>query len=125
MSGTVDGMHPKDVLGRYGEQIAARCLADAGMEIIETNWRCARGEIDILARDGGTLVICEVKTRSSVAFGDPAEAVNRAKSLRLRCLASLWLNAQSDHFEALRFDVISVLTRPNRPALVRHLRSAF
>ncbi|MDQ1732351.1 MAG: putative endonuclease [Pseudonocardiales bacterium] len=118
-------MHSKDVLGRYGEQIAAHCLADAGLQILETNWRCARGEIDILARDGATLVICEVKTRSSVAFGDPAEAVSRAKSQRLRTLATMWLSGQSDHFDALRFDVVSVLTRANRPALVRHLRSAF
>ena len=50
-------------LGRYGENLAARHLSDAGLRVLERNWRCREGEIDIVARDGRTLVFCEVKTR--------------------------------------------------------------
>jgi putative endonuclease len=118
-------MHFKDVLGRYGEAIAARCLTDSGHRLIETNWRCGRGEIDIIAADGRTLVICEVKTRTSLAFGEPAEAVDEAKSRRLRLLATQWLAEHPGGWESIRFDVVSVLRRAHGPAQVRHLRAAF
>ena len=118
-------MHFKDALGRYGEAIAARCLTDTGHRLIETNWRCDRGEIDIIAAEGRTLVICEVKTRTSLAFGEPAEAVDEAKSRRLRLLASRWLAEHPGGWDSIRFDVVSVLRRPHGPAQVRHLRAAF
>ena len=117
-------MHFKDALGRYGEAIAARCLIDTGHRLIETNWRCARGEIDIIAADGSTLVICEVKTRSSLAFGEPAEAVGEAKARRLRLLAAQWLAEHPGSWESIGFDVVSVLRRARGPAQVRHLRAA-
>jgi putative endonuclease len=109
-------------LGQYGERLAARCLIDAGFEVLETNWRCARGEIDIIARDGATLVICEVKTRSSTAYGDPAEAVGRVKSQRLRGLSLQWLADHPGRWEAVRFDVVAVLKGGPGPAQIRHLR---
>jgi putative endonuclease len=112
-------------LGRYGEAIAARCLTDSGHRVIETNWRCARGEIDIIAAHGRTLVICEVKTRSSLAFGHPAEAVDPAKSQRLRLLASQWMTEHPGGWDSIRFDVVAVLRGPDGPAQVRHLRAAF
>lgn len=115
----------KDALGRYGEAIAARCLTDSGHRLIEVNWRCARGEIDIIAADGPTLVICEVKTRSSLAFGEPAEAIGEAKARRLRLLAAQWLAEHPGGWESIRFDVVSVLRRACGPAQVRHLRAAF
>lgn len=118
-------MQLKDALGRYGEAIAARCLTDSGHRVIETNWRCGRGEIDIIAADGRTLVICEVKTRSSMAFGHPAEAIDQAKSQRLRLLASQWLAEHPGGWDAIRFDVVAVLRRASGPAQVRHLRAAF
>jgi putative endonuclease len=118
-------MLAKDAIGRYGERVAARCLRDAGFEVIDTNWRCPRGEIDIVAADGRTLVICEVKTRSSVAFGDPAEAVGFVKSARLRRLGTQWLADHPGAWDEIRFDVVSVLRRPGLPAQVRHLRGAF
>jgi putative endonuclease len=117
-------MRGKDALGRYGERVAARCLTDAGFEIIETNWRHARGELDIVARDGAVLVICEVKTRSSVAYGDPAEAVGTTKSNRLRSLGLQWLAEHPGQWEAIRFDVVSVLKRGTAPAQIRHVRGA-
>jgi putative endonuclease len=119
------GMRAKDAIGKYGERVAARCLRDSGLEVIETNWRCRLGEIDIVAREGCTLVICEVKTRSSVAFGDPAEAVGHVKSTRLRSLGLQWLADHPGGWNEIRFDVVSVLCRPTGPAQVRHLRGAF
>jgi putative endonuclease len=118
-------MHAKDALGKYGERIAARCLRDAGFDVLETNWRCPRGEIDIVAADGRTLVICEVKTRSSVAFGDPAEAVGFVKAARLRTLGVQWMTDHPGGWDEIRFDVVSVLRRGSGPAQVRHLRGAF
>src|SRR5919107_1556136 len=90
----VTSTHSKDALGRYGEAIAARCLTDSGHRLIEVNWRCARGEIDIIAADGRTLVICEVKTRSSLAFGEPAEAVDEAKSRRVGLAGRPWVGGE-------------------------------
>ena len=90
-------MRVKDAVGRYGEQCAADHLAAAGLEILARNWRCRAGELDIVARDGSQLVFVEVKTRSSLAFGTPAEAVDR-RSRRVsgssRCGGS-WLSASS------------------------------
>jgi putative endonuclease len=115
----------KDAVGRYGEEVAARHLEAAGLTILDRNWRCAEGEIDIVAADGETLVVCEVKTRSGLAFGDPAEAVIAAKSARLRRLALRWLAAHQVGWRALRFDVVTVLRRADGGPLVRHLRGAF
>jgi putative endonuclease len=118
-------MHLKNALGRYGERVAARCLTDAGYLVLDTNWRCPRGEIDIVASVGATLVICEVKTRSSVRFGDPAEAVGFVKANRLRSLGLQWLSDHPGNWESVRFDVVSVLRCGPGPAQVRHLRGAF
>lgn len=113
-------------LGRYGEKLAGVFLREQGMQILDTNWRCARGEIDIVARDGRTLVFCEVKTRRSTAFGEPLEAVDARKSRRLRLLGTSWTESHPGGWEALRFDVIGILLRPGRvPAQLRHVRDAF
>jgi putative endonuclease len=112
----------KDGIGQYGERVAARHLTDAGLEIVERNWRCSFGELDLVARDGPVVVFAEVKTRSSEAFGDPAEAVDQVKAARLRRLAGLWLEAHGmDHAE-VRFDVVSVLRARSGPAQVDHFR---
>ena len=111
------------LLGDYGERLACRYLTDIGFTILERNWRCARGEIDIVAVDGSCLVICEVKTRSSAAFGAPFEAVTPTKARRLRRLAGLWLSqTERRPGHDVRIDVISIL-RPegSRPRL-EHLR---
>ena len=115
----------KSAIGRFGEELAARHLEGAGLEILSRNWRCAEGEIDIVAREGGTLVICEVKTRSGTAFGDPAEAVTPPKAARLRRLSLRWLAAHGLGWRDLRFDVVTVLRRPDGDPVVRHLRGAF
>src|SRR3954463_14175263 len=102
-------MKVKDALGRFGEDVAARHLERAGLVLVERNWRCREGEIDIVAVDGHVLVFCEVKTRSTAAFGSPAEAVSPAKLQRLRRLAALWLADHPGGWADLRFDVVAVL----------------
>ena len=114
-------MRAKDALGLMGEDLAAKHLAGAGLVVIERNWRCREGEIDILARDGDVLVVCEVKTRSSIAYGTPAEAVNYRKAARLRRRAALWLQGATDHFESIRFDVIAVLRQADGSYDLQHL----
>jgi putative endonuclease len=115
-------MRAKDAVGRYGEDVAARHLVDAGMTIVERNWRCAAGEIDIVARDGRTLVVCEVKTRSSDAFGSPFEAITPGKAARLHRLAFLWVAARGVSGAEIRIDVVGVLRGQSGAALVEHRR---
>lgn len=96
-------------LGRYGENLAAAHLQSLGMVVLERNYRCRFGEIDIVARDGATLVICEVKTRSNVLHGTPLEAITGQKAARLRRLASHWLAEHDVNPPSVRIDVVSVL----------------
>ena len=122
-----DGRHVSTTieLGSLGESIAATYLTDAGLRLLDRNWRCREGELDIVAREGDALVFCEVKTRRGIGFGHPVEAVTAAKQRRLRTLAQRWLAGHDEHASELRFDVVGVLVRPSRPALVTHLRAAF
>ena len=118
-------MSATNELGRRGEEIAAAYLTRAGARVLDRNWRCREGELDIVAREGTALVFCEVKTRRGTGFGHPVEAVDRSKQRRLRVLAQRWLAAHDEHAPDLRFDVVGVLFRPSRPPLVSHLRAAF
>ena len=126
----------RGALGRYGEDVAARHLVAAGLTLLARNWRCRDGEVDIVAREGDVLVVCEVKTRRDVGFGTPLDAVTPAKAVRLRRLAARWLADQRDSvaegaaaesggYAEIRFDVISVLRPRTGPAVVEHLRGAF
>jgi putative endonuclease len=118
-------MRVKDAVGRYGEDLAADHLCAAGLQIIARNWRCPDGELDIIALDGEVLVFVEVKTRSSAAFGSPAEAVGHAKAARLRRLALRWLEEQrreSAFWPLLRFDVIAVVRLSPGGPQITHLQ---
>ncbi len=106
-------------LGQTGETYAAQWLQKRGYAILERNWRAAypmRGEIDIIARDGATLVIVEVKTRTTQHCGHPSEAVTPRKLTQLRRLAAAWLTHAGVRPRELRFDVISVLAPSDRYA---------
>lgn len=100
--------------GRYGEDLAHGYLHRLGWEVLERNWRCARGEIDIVARetlpDGKhCLVFVEVKCRRGRGYGDPLEAVTHAKVRKLVELSQLWLREHSVHASQIRIDAIGVL----------------
>ncbi|QBI18964.1 YraN family protein [Egibacter rhizosphaerae] len=99
-------------LGRIGERMATRHLQDAGLEVLDRNWRCpddeVRGEIDLVARDGETLVVCEVKTRRRGDDGEPLVAVDARKARRLRRLAAAWLAQDDRSWPGVRIDAIAV-----------------
>ncbi|GLW04929.1 UPF0102 protein [Microtetraspora sp. NBRC 13810] len=115
-------MAAKDELGRTGEQVAVEFLRARGMQILDRNWRCREGEIDVVARDGRALVMVEVKTRSGRTHGTALEAVSRAKLARLHVLAGRWLAAGGrGRFEAVRFDVVA-LERFGGRFSIRHVR---
>ncbi len=115
-------MNSKDVLGRDGEQIAADYLERAGLRILDRNWRCAEGEIDIVAAERRVLVVCEVKTRSGTRYGSPLEAITPRKRARLRRLAIRWLVAHGVLFDEVRIDVVGLLRDHTDHYLIEHVR---
>ncbi|MBG0812879.1 YraN family protein [Planomonospora sp. ID82291] len=112
-------MAAKDELGRRGEQLAADYLRAHGMQILDRNWRCRAGEIDVVARDGRALVVVEVKTRSGRTHGTAFEAVTGAKLARLRGLAAQWLDGRCERFDSVRVDVVA-LERFAGEFVIRH-----
>jgi putative endonuclease len=92
------------------------------MTVLARNWTCELGEVDLIAVDGDTLVICEVKTRRGLDYGSPVESVTWRKLARLRRLAARWLHDSGRTASEVRIDVIGVLLRPKGAALVDHLR---
>ena len=112
----------KTQLGRYGETCAARFLTrDLGMVLLDRNWRSEHGEIDLVLRDGRVLVICEVKTRSTLKFGDPLEAVTQQKTERLKVLAAAWCERQSLRVSDLRIDLVGVLLDGDGATRIEHV----
>ncbi len=118
-------MAAKDILGARGEDIAAAALTAAGMLVIDRNWRCAQGEIDIVAIDGVDTVFIEVKTRSSVQFGHPFEAITAQKLARLRRLAAAWCEAHPGNYDRIRVDAIAVIVPVVGEPTVEHLKRVF
>ncbi len=115
-------MNAKDALGKRGEDLAAEYLERSGMRILDRNWRCADGEIDIVATERGVLVVCEVKTRSGAGYGTPLEAITRAKRTRLRRLAARWLIAYGVLFDEVRIDVVGLVRDGSGEYLIEHAR---
>ncbi len=101
--------HARQALGASGEDAVAAWYVERGYEVMVRNWRCRAGELDLIVRRGRTFVFCEVKTRSSAAFGAPVEAVSRDKQVRVRHLAARWLEDAPTRATDIRFDVASVL----------------
>jgi putative endonuclease len=107
-----------------GEDAAASVLERSGLRIVDRNFRCADGEIDLVARRGRLLVFCEVKSRRTARWGDPSEAVHHVKQNRLRRLAAAWMTLHRPGDVDVRFDVVSVIVRGER-ITARHLPDAF
>ncbi|MEY2849868.1 MAG: hypothetical protein RI885_2535 [Actinomycetota bacterium] len=118
-------MAAKDDLGRRGETLAADYLRLQGYEIVECNWRCPLGEVDIVASVGGVTVFVEVKTRSSVAYGHPLEAITPVKLARLRRLAGEWCVQHPSDSRRIRIDAIAVVAPRGGEPVVQHLERVF
>ena len=118
-------MAAKDELGKKGEALAADFLAEAGMQVVERNWRCSQGEIDLVVRDGDELVFVEVKTRSSLGFGHPLEAITVAKLARLRRLAGAWCAAHPGERGLVRIDAVAVVAPTFGAVMVEHVKRVF
>lgn len=101
-------MDPRRSLGNRGETAAAAWYEDHGYQVLARNWRCRQGEIDLIVRRDHVVAFCEVKTRSSTAFGLPVEAVTRQKRARIRHIAARWLEDAPVRPGVIRFDVASV-----------------
>ena len=114
-------MRAKDQLGLDGEAAASVHLERAGMRIVDRRWRCAHGELDLVAVDGDTFVFVEVKTRRGLAYGHPFEAITPLKVRRLRTLAGLWLEATGQR-GPVRMDAVGVIAPRSGSWRVEHLR---
>jgi putative endonuclease len=116
------GPTPRQRLGARGEALAAQALTTAGYRVITPDVRSPSGQIDILAEEGGDLVFVEVKTRSSTAFGVPAEAVTPAKQRHLIAAAQEYLARHELPDHPWRIDVVSILMIDGKPEIeiIRH-----
>ncbi len=109
-------------LGKEGEEIAANFLKKKGMKILERNFRTPYGEIDIISNKNGKLHFVEVKTRRSVKFGKPFEAVNRTKIRHITHSAEFYMNGRETDFE---IDVISVLIGKEGEKKIEYIENIF
>ncbi len=115
-------MATRQEIGRHGEDLAAAYVAECGWRVLDRNWRSGTvGELDLVALDGDELVAVEVKTRSSAAFGHPAEAVTADKVARLRRLTAQWLRTHDLRPASVRIDVLAIVLAPGRPPRIDHL----
>ena len=111
------------LLGTHGEDRVAAHLERLGWQLLARNWRCRRGEIDLIARDpDGVVAVIEVKSRSGLGFGTPLEAVTPAKVRRLRGLAGEWLASQDGPVGRVRLDAVGVLVYPDGTVSFDHVR---
>lgn len=123
----MDGSQREDDRGRvgtFGESVAVRALKNAGYKILDINYRCKLGEIDVIAREGGTLVFVEVKARRSNRFGNPKMAVTQKKQRKVSMVALEYLKRNGISDEKARFDVVAVSLRSSQPD-VEIIRNAF
>ena len=118
------GDRSKQARGRWGEDRACALLRRTDHEILDRNWRSperhVRGELDIVASSGPTIVFCEVKARRQTSFGGAAAAVDHRKQEQIRTLAESWLRVNDVRYDGVRFDVIAI-----DGVRIDHLESAF
>jgi putative endonuclease len=114
----------KQVLGREGERVAEQFLKQKGFKIVERNYRCAAGELDLIVLDKRVVVFVEVKTRTGLGFGTPLEAVAYHKQQKMIQAAQYFLSEKGLHQRDARFDVVGV-SWPGREPVVEHIENAF
>jgi putative endonuclease len=114
-------------IGRQGEDLACAELVRQGMQVVDRNWRCALGEIDIVAAEtsdrGVTMVFCEVKCRTGTGFGHPLEAITYTKMRTLRQLAAHWLRQHRISANRIRLDAIGVVILPGQEPSLTHVKA--
>ena len=113
----------KKELGNIGEEIICQYLKKIGYQIVERNFTCRQGEIDIIAKDKKEYVFMEVKTRSSLCYGRPIEAVNSYKQKHIYKSTKYYMHVNSMENVFIRFDVIEVLALDT--VMIRHIKNAF
>ncbi|MCT1398586.1 YraN family protein [Paenibacillus sp. LC231] len=113
--------------GAAAEELAAAALIEKGYRVLDRNWRCRFGELDIVAETGGTLVVIEVRSRSgTTSFGTPSESVNARKVMQVRNTAQQYVHHKRYYERPIRFDVISIILRPDlTPVSMEHIENAF
>jgi putative endonuclease len=116
---------PNQRTGVQGEELAVAFLASKGYRIIDRNFSCKGGEIDIIARDGKTLVFVEVKTRRSLSYGVPQLAVTSFKQRQIMKASLTWLSRHRSHDTPARFDVIAIIMPDGGEAAIEHIKNAF
>ncbi len=116
---------PRRALGATGEELASAWYVERGYTVLDRNWRCREGELDLVLGTSAVVVFCEVKTRRSVAFGSPFEAVTVTKQRRLRVLAAQWLVGHPQRGMDLRFDVASVYAPRDGAPRIEVIQAAF
>jgi putative endonuclease len=112
-------------LGERGEAIAVAYLKGQKFTIVERNFRCKGGEVDIVAREGKSFVFVEVKTRRTLSFGPPQAAVTPFKQRQISKAALTWLAKHRQLEASARFDVIAILLRDHEVPAIEHFRNAF
>ncbi len=117
-------MSTKHEIGKKGEDLAREFLEGLGYEIVATNWRFGKGEIDIIAYDDAILVFVEVKSRSSISYGRPETFINEKKIAKIAGAASAFMNAHNHEWE-FRFDVISIIFTNGKQYELKHFLDAF
>lgn len=119
-------MHINQEVGKYGENIATKYLEKQKYKIIERNFRCKRGEIDIIAYDeiNKEIVFAEVKTRTNIKYGTPKEAVEKTKQKHIKLVASYYNYIYGIYDTSSRFDVIEIFLY-NNAYKINHIKSAF
>jgi putative endonuclease len=111
--------------GVEGEELATAFLRERGYEIVERNFRCRGGEVDIVARHHATMVFVEVKTRRTTSYGAPQLAVTAFKQRQIARAAQFWLAKHHQQGVAARFDVLAILLRSGMAAEIEHIPNAF
>lgn len=113
--------------GAAAEELAAAALIEKGYRVLDRNWRCRFGELDIVAETGETLVVIEVRSRSgTTSFGTPSESVNARKVMQVRNTAEQYVHHKRYYERPIRFDVISIILRPDlTPVSMDHIENAF
>ena len=112
-------------LGNRGEMVACAFLKEKGYEILEKNYKCKLGEIDVIARRAGRLVFVEIKTRTSAQFGVPQEAVDLRKQEKIFKLAQWYLKEKKLEKISMAFDVVAVLWKEGQTPEMRLIADAF